>query len=1092
MTRTFFISKNSDEKRAIWGPSIELPLNKWLELFGNHERRTSKEGPIFLPGKMASQTRSKRNIVRIDALVYDIDGGQSLEEIDSILSGLNAICVVCSSHSHMKKTTAISPDAIATFVRRTNMGNPDKPATKAIIEAYLKSQKKDHIKITHFDPADPACRGRDSQGVTYIIHHEPLVKVRVIFPLKNPIIMDNLGVTNSKIEAEFKSIYHGVGQALGLKYDEACEDPSRIFYFPSCPPESTPVSDFWGFPPNFDLNNPPDNWEPPLLDYEDYPRAFKKPTNTRVDSNGVDRNITASDFRVTDSEGKIIDLLDWNKKHYDFDIVEFLERALPPEMVRKERTAGGRYVECPFEWESHSDPGTKGENDSGTFADSGNGDFPWTIFCSHTTCSKVHNRTKLDYLAEYIRKGHILVSDILGETTEEELRGQEAANILNVDPKTLPERFRKPTEESSEATETEADAPQEPQDEYAEDVGKSADEVYEECLRAMKVTAKFSEAKRLLDRIKAKGYVIDSADLKEVLARSPMGATIIKKLMKIIVLRIDTADSDEWCKDIKSIRDEISPIEEALNLLNASGVTGAMLNEQKAKLADYYFRTVSEVSQLFAEQEAQIIKNMYDAVTEAHFAYLTKRYAKIKIGASLFYVDIESSAVSGAPQIFSGAALREWNSNKTVEITRQGKNNQLYKEKKQIVPLWMQDQKSIEEFYGVTFVPKGPRVLPGELLNLWSDQYRFGLEPRKGDVSPVLNHIREVWCNEDIELYNWTLVWLADIIQNPENRPMTALLIKGGQGTGKSIIFDYVMEPILVLDRQYGKSSDREHIVGRFNSNLAGKLLWLSEESLFAGDRKSMQILKDRITSPTIFIEKKGLEKFSYPSYTRFVFTSNMMHALHLEDGDRRFVVYQVSDKYKQNTAYFTKMREWCENGGARNFLHFLMEFKPEDVGLTWDCLKAAPKTAAKREQIEMSYEAADSFFVDILKNGRITEGAYALEGQNVSWPLNEEGAINPKTLKDCYFMYLGRCGGVNHDRNKFAGLFRKYFLGGASMRDFEHSTWIEGKTVRVIKLPPRAGAIQDAINKGILINDDLVYARKFPNSHKAETLEVL
>jgi hypothetical protein len=322
---------------------------------------------------------------------------------------------------------------------------------------------------------------------------------------------------------------------------------------------------------------------------------------------------------------------------------------------------------------------------------------------------------------------------------------------------------------------------------------------------------------------------------------------------------------------------------------------------------------------------------------------------------------------------------------------------------------------------------------------------------------------------------------------------MTALLITGDQGTGKSIVFDELIGKMLG-ERQYGKSSSREHIVGKFNSVLACKTLWVSEESLFAGDRVSMQILKDRITSQTIPIERKGLEIVQCPSYTRFVFNSNMMHALHLEENDRRFVVYRASNKYRQNIAYFEALSKWCEKDGKRFFLQYLLDFKPEDVGLDWACLKTAPQTAAKRDQIEMSVENADSFFIDILKNGRITASDHFMEGQNVSWSLTEESAINPKTLQTCYNMFLQRTGGMNgrYDRAKYLALAKKYLTGGVSFSEFEHTGWAEGRSVRVLKLPPRELAIQAAVKDGYLTVADLTSARKFPNSHKADTLEVI
>ncbi len=1089
--RKFAITKNYSENAPVWGAASELPLNKWLELFGSHDRRPHKSGPCYIAGALSGPKRGNKHVVRVDALVYDIDRGQTHADIDAILSNLPVVCVVHSSHNHGKTKTSIATDLFEKTVKRYRLGDPEAP-TKEMIQAFCDIREM-QLKVTYFDRADRSCWVRGSDGLSLVFQHEETTKLRVIFPLKEPFYPDAFSTAPSKALAEFKSIYIGVGRALGFNFDEACEDLARVFYFPSCPEGTTPICDFWGLPAGFDFDNPPADWAPNLLDFNDYPRAYSKTPTNRPDEKGNDRELQPSDFRVVDTEGRMLDLLAWNKNNYDYDILDLLERTLPPEMLRKERDKGGRYVQCPYEEDNHTDMGEKGENDTGTFADNGSADMPWNIFCSHTSCLKVHNRRKLDYLAEYIRKGHILVRDIVGEQEQQPsdpLSPDNVADILNIDPKTLPKKFNKRDEEGEEDDET-SDLTDYIEEAYSGDEEKDAFTVYEECLGSIKRATTFSEAMRALDRIKDKKCEIDESELKETLAVSRLGATILKKIFKFLSARIQYFVPEEWFEYIKAYRDNPQERTEMFRTIRESRKVGQELRDCKKEVAEYYLLDYKVVQAFYEEFESNIVNTEYGPIFAEHKRDFDRRYVRLKVGNGVFYVDVVRSAETGAPDLYTSAALKEWNCGRLYEVTRT-KNDKLLVEKKQSINTWMKESSEIGMYHGVTYVPKGKKEENG-LLNLWSEEHQFEVVPKPGDVSLILNHLKDVWCNGDEALFNWTLLWFADIIQNPERRPMTALLILGEQGTGKSIIFDELMAYILGRFRQFGKSAKRDDVVGRFNAELTGKLLWLSEESLFAGDKSSMQILKDAITSPTVLVEKKGMEKFPYPSYTRFVFTSNMMHALHLEESDRRFAVYRATNKYKQNIPYFEAMREWCENGGRQFWLDYLLKFKPEDVGLTWADLKKAPITEAKKEQILMSYDIADMFFLDLLRNGKITEGAQFLDGVNVSWPLHEEGVINPKTLQDCYNIYVARCGGnQRHDRPKFKGNMRKYIFGGENSSEHSKVVRIEGRLTRVFKVPPREKAIIRAIENNQLMDEDLVNARSMPNSHMPDTITSL
>lgn len=89
------------------------------------------------------------------------------------------------------------------------------------------------------------------------------------------------------------------------------------------------------------------------------------------------------------------------------------------------------------------------------------------------------------------------------------------------------------------------------------------------------------------------------------------------------------------------------------------------------------------------------------------------------------------------------------------------------------------EHRSRRTYDNVVFDPvnKNPRH-----YNLWKG---FAVEPVAGTCSKYLNHIRNIICNRNDELYEYVLSWMAHAVQFPASRPETALVLQGGQGTGK-------------------------------------------------------------------------------------------------------------------------------------------------------------------------------------------------------------------------------------------------------------------------------------------------------------------
>ena len=254
--------------------------------------------------------------------------------------------------------------------------------------------------------------------------------------------------------------------------------------------------------------------------------------------------------------------------------------------------------------------------------------------------------------------------------------------------------------------------------------------------------------------------------------------------------------------------------------------------------------------------------------------------------------------------------------------------------------------------------------MPGH-YNLWKG---FAVKPRPGDCSKFLAHIRENVCGGDPELSDWVLGWFAQIVQYPESKIGTALVLRGKQGTGKTKIGEAIGS---LLGSHYTAVADPRYITGRFNSHLASCLLLHADESFWAGDHSAEGKLKDLVTGDWHLIEYKGKEPIKVRNYTRLFVTGNPDWLVPAALRERRFAVLDVGESHMQDHAYFAAVDEEMNNGGREALLDFLLRFDLTKVNL-----RKIPKTGALLDQKVESLSGEQSWWLETLMNGVLPWGA--------------------------------------------------------------------------------------------------------------------
>ena len=303
----------------------------------------------------------------------------------------------------------------------------------------------------------------------------------------------------------------------------------------------------------------------------------------------------------------------------------------------------------------------------------------------------------------------------------------------------------------------------------------------------------------------------------------------------------------------------------------------------------------------------------------------------------------------------------------------------VYKSKFEI---WREHPKK-RTFRTVVFAPPPCPANPKD-YNLWTGFAVAPLAPPEGadvqkwvkeQVTPkcyrYLELIHDVICSGNSDHYEYLLNLLALTVQQPGVPSEIAVSMKGEQGTGKGT---FVRNFGKLFGRHYAHLDKTEHLAGKFNVALSGKVVIFADEAFFAGDKRDLGALKRLISEPTLAIERKGIDVIEEPNFVHLFMATNEDFSHQAGFNERRFFTVHVSDAHLQDHAYFASILAELQAGGYEALLTLLRQ-RP----VTHDQVRKVPRTDELRVQQELSLPPEMKWW-----HGRLYHGEL---GQDGGWP---------------------------------------------------------------------------------------------------------
>jgi hypothetical protein len=262
-----------------------------------------------------------------------------------------------------------------------------------------------------------------------------------------------------------------------------------------------------------------------------------------------------------------------------------------------------------------------------------------------------------------------------------------------------------------------------------------------------------------------------------------------------------------------------------------------------------------------------------------------------------------------------------------------------------------------------TFNPKSMPELPDKIS-----------KKGKAAVETVLHFFRTQFVNEDE--YRHAMDWLAWVINNPNKRMTYALIILGGQGSGKSIIKKFLS---YLLGSVNVGTVNNQVIHKSFTGWQAGSMVKVIEEISVAGHRYDViNSLKEPISNEKLFIERKNREGQDEVNTASWMAYTNDIAALPITHGDRRFLIVRSCFRSKESVVAFLAENPDFFKKFEKAFKNYAPEirlwFKDWEYQSGFDYSSGqAPLTDAVLDMIETAQDDFTNFITDAVASADVT-----------------------------------------------------------------------------------------------------------------------
>jgi hypothetical protein len=299
-------------------------------------------------------------------------------------------------------------------------------------------------------------------------------------------------------------------------------------------------------------------------------------------------------------------------------------------------------------------------------------------------------------------------------------------------------------------------------------------------------------------------------------------------------------------------------------------------------------------------------------------------------------------------------------------IDENGQN--IYEPQKRIfIDDWTRGYDNIKIYNNIDVYPytsEEDNKCPEDTFNLWIKfdmEYIKTYDVKQKERDALLNHIK-ILCNNDNEIYNWLIEWIAHCIQKPYEKSGKVPVFISKQGAGKGTLM-LLLSKMLGRNRVFETASPEKDVFCRFNGMLKDAFIINMNEIKRKDIQNDAGELKKLATDPTIKLELKGKDPIDIASYHRIIITTNDDIPIQSTKDDRRNIIIRCSDEVVGDAEYFKQLYDYLDDVNViKSCYEYFKSYKVDN-----NFKNKKPKLTEYQEEIQQTFTSPIEIFMENL-----------------------------------------------------------------------------------------------------------------------------
>ena len=218
----------------------------------------------------------------------------------------------------------------------------------------------------------------------------------------------------------------------------------------------------------------------------------------------------------------------------------------------------------------------------------------------------------------------------------------------------------------------------------------------------------------------------------------------------------------------------------------------------------------------------------------------------------------------------------------------------------------------------------------------------------------IMYHIEHVICRDDKDKINYLMSFTKNIFNKRKNS--TAPILYGDRRIGKSVFCQLFNK---ILPRLYCSSANGDLVKNDKSGVIFDNMVCVLEEVSddFKNAAETCQRIKEYISSDTIGCRKLFHDQYQMINRTSFIINTNNIESIYFDsEYDARYVVFEVSNEYKENIKYFDNLMKAYNNKDVLRYFYWNVRNNENYNYNTRIALRTNEKTIAINKKFNSPY----------------------------------------------------------------------------------------------------------------------------------------